>query len=192
MNSTPVLVTAPVGDVVTLEDMKQHLAIDFADDDALLTAYLVGAVSQLEGPTGRLGRFLLAQTWAVKFANFEYPILRLPFVDVSSVVVTYLDQDNVTQTVDSSNYTLTNDPKSAIVIFHHDYDAPEVSERPLPVSVEMGVGYGDASDVPHSIHIAIRFIVAQWFENRTALSDQVGEMPNGVSELLRFSRVSSV
>lgn len=85
----PVLVTAPVAPVVSLADMKAHLRINFADDDAQVTAIEQAAVAHLDGWRGVLGRCLMSQTWRQDFDTWGK--LRIAMPDASSIVVTYKD-----------------------------------------------------------------------------------------------------
>jgi uncharacterized phiE125 gp8 family phage protein len=92
---TPVLITAPVDPVVTLDDLKQHLRIDYNDDDDLIEQLQASAVAHLDGWNGQLGRCIMPQTWAV---NLTCGMHVLPFPDVTGAVLDP-DGDNITLNV---------------------------------------------------------------------------------------------
>ena len=78
---TPYLVTAPAALPVTLSEMKAHLRVVHADDDADIAAKQAGAVAMLDGWGGLLGRCIMPQTWAIDVTG-PGPHL-LPFPDAS-------------------------------------------------------------------------------------------------------------
>ena len=55
---TPLLtrISAPAALPVSLEELKAHLRVEHAEEDAALTRLLGAATSALDGPTGQLGR----------------------------------------------------------------------------------------------------------------------------------------
>lgn len=192
MQTKPNRSTAPTGSVVSLDEVKRVLAISWDDDNALLQEYIDGAVDHLEGPKGELGRFLLTQMWTFAVSGFPTGVLRLPFVDVQSVALTYFDEANIQQTLEPANYSLVDDPIGSIIVFYRDFMAPPLADIPFPITVTMTVGYGSAEEVPIAIKTAVKMIVARWFENRPAVSDGMQDIPNGVDRLISNHRVVRV
>lgn len=58
------LITPPVGPVVALQDLREHLRVDGTDEDALIVSLEAAAVAYLDGWGGVLGRAIKEQTWA--------------------------------------------------------------------------------------------------------------------------------
>ena len=83
MTPIPYLVTPPAELPVTLSEMKAHLRVVHADDDADIAAKQAGAVAMLDGWGGLLGRCIMPQTWAIDVTG-PGPHL-LPFPDASDV-----------------------------------------------------------------------------------------------------------
>lgn len=78
----PVVVTPPSGPVVTLDEMKVHLAVDDTDRDGLIADLIAAATSHFDGWHGILGRAILPQTWRVSVPSAGEHLLPLP--DVTS------------------------------------------------------------------------------------------------------------
>ena len=83
---TPYLFTPPASLPVTLAEMKAHLRVVHADDDADIAAKQEGAVAMLDGWGGLLGRCIMPQTWAIDVTG-PGPHL-LPFPDALGVTAT--------------------------------------------------------------------------------------------------------
>jgi uncharacterized phiE125 gp8 family phage protein len=66
-----VLITPPAADVLSRDEVKQHLRVDFSDDDALIDGFIAAAVNQLDPAAGGwLGRSLRPQTWELRLPSF--------------------------------------------------------------------------------------------------------------------------
>lgn len=77
---TPVLITAPTSQPVTLAEAKAHCRVDGTDDDALLAGLIAAAVGHMDGWTGVLGRCIMPQTWRVSASAGD---VVLPMPDVT-------------------------------------------------------------------------------------------------------------
>ena len=185
----PVLVTGPAETPVTNEEAMLHLRVDNPDaEDPLVDGLIDGATAYLDAWQGRLGgRCLVTQTWLQHYDCFARR-LRLPLDPVQSISsVTYLDANNATQTVSSSNYQLLTDALGPFVCFNSTYTFPTslYTEPPL-VAVTYVAGYGDADEVPAAIKQAMLLLIANWYKNREAVLDgyRVELLPGGVEALL--------
>jgi len=149
----PVRTVAPAELPVTLAEAKAQCRVFHDDDDASLLALVRSAVARLDGRAGVLGRCLVTQTWRQDF--WAWGTLRLPFPDVQSAAVTYLDADGAQQSVAADDVIL-RDETVGVVDFVEGWTQPtlEADNRP-PVSVTFVAGYGAASAVPWEIRQAI-------------------------------------
>lgn len=64
-------VTPPATAIVSLPEVKAHLRVDHAHEDALIQAYLDAATSWIDGFDGVLGRCVLEQTWRASAVEAE-------------------------------------------------------------------------------------------------------------------------
>jgi hypothetical protein len=210
----PVLVTPPSGAIVTLAEAKLHLRVDYTDDDALIQSLVDAAVAHLDGYSGRLGRPLLSQTWAQSFPNFSpgqrtwinqswmpgYPgslscPWRLRFADFISITdITYFDTTNSSQTLSSSIYTVLTDEIGPYINLVYGKSYPNVFPRDDAVTVTWVCGFGaTAANIPTDIKLAIKMMVAHWYENRGVIvtEKRLEIIPMAVDALLtKYTRVA--
>ena len=167
----PVLVTGPVTDPVTLAEAKAHLRVDFAEDDALISAIIKAATGHLDGWTGTLGRALVSQQWSQGFGCFAER-LRLPLGPVISVdSVTYTDTAGALQTVPADQYAVAYPSGLPEVVMRAAFTWPGVSGDVVsPVVVTYTAGY---DEVPHPIKQAILLHVGTLYEYRETMADKV-------------------
>jgi uncharacterized phiE125 gp8 family phage protein len=190
----PVLVTAPTETAVSLVEAKRQIrADDFSDDDDYITSLIAAATAYLDGWTGVLGRCVMPQTWRQDYDCFER-CMRLPLFPVISVTtVAYDDVDGVSRTIDSANYALLNDDMGAYIKFKQTYGFAAINvERP---AVHITYQAGHASDAPElqTIKALMLILIAQWYENRSAISaDQIQQIPFAADALIASLRRNRV
>lgn len=93
---TPVLVTAPVAPVLTLDEAKAHLRVDIDAEDALIEGLVAAAAAHMDGWRGVLGRAIMPQTWEQEFAGYGPYLLAMP--DASDVTASAGGAVTVTRT----------------------------------------------------------------------------------------------
>ena len=189
------LAVPPAAPLLTTAEAKAHLRVDFADDDALIDAYVGAANDMLDARFGELGRALITQTWALIMPRFPASgHFDLPVPPVQSVTaITYFDTDNVQQTLAASTYRVTVKDEAARVDLVEGQSWPALFDRHDVVRVEYVTGYGDAgSAVPDGIRHAARLMVGHWYENREAVAtgSLPTELPLAVAALLAKYRVT--
>lgn len=148
------LITPPVGPVVAIDDLRAHLRVDHADEDALIVALEAAAVAYLDGWGGVLGRAIKAQTWRWEVDAWgEYA---LPLPDISAVAVTYLDDLGAEQPATSVTLTRTDGRTVAKI------DGPAADRIFINMTAAMAARY-----LP-TAQIIVKLIVAAWYDDRTA------------------------
>ena len=138
----------PASPVVSLADLKAHLRVDNDLDNALITAYEAAAVAHLDGYRGILGRCILEQQWAETYE--QAGTYRLPFPDVTAVSAVDAEAAVVTA-------SLSSDAMGCIV------------EIAAPATVTMTAAL--PADALPVVQMAIKLLVAHWYENREASSE---------------------
>ena len=185
---TPVLVSAPAADPVSLTEAKSHLRVDYTDDDTLIGRLVDAATAYVDGWQGVLGQCLITQTWRQDFSDFPHTVIRLPMTPVQSVSSIKDRSDaGAETTLSSSNYRLATDARGAYVELVSGETWPVPGDRADAVSVEAVYGYGDAAtDVPETIRHAMLMMIGHWYENRETVSAGIGMsgVPMAVDSLL--------
>lgn len=175
----PKRITAPAGEPVTLQEVKDHLRVFFSDQDDLITGYIKAAVARLDGYRGILNRCLMSQQWQVSAPRFSSRLETL-FTDTTAALIEYYDEDDQKQTVDTSNYRVYPDS----IVFKRDFTPPVINrDRDDPILITTTHGY---DQVPEDIKLAIKIMVAHWYRNREAVAFGVSpaQIPLGVNDLI--------
>jgi uncharacterized phiE125 gp8 family phage protein len=180
----PVLIVAPPA-LLTLGEAKAHLRVDHDDEDFHIEGLIAGAVAWMDGWQGVLGRCILTQTWAIRTDGLRS--MRLPFPDVQSATVSYLDAAGASQTVDPANYRVTTIDGAGRLILANDFAVPTVlAGREDAVTVTAVYGFTVA---PPPLKVAALMLVAHWHHNREGAGDDV---PAPVKALIAPFRVGLV
>lgn len=182
-------VTGPASTIVSLAEAKEHLRVDFSDDDDYITALVAAADAHLDGPFGAVGIALDEQTWRVTrpAAQGRYGV-RLPVLPLVAVTaISYLDQDEAEQSATLSDFQWFNGDSFAYVEPKKGNAWPAMSAERNALRITFTAGTGCPEGVKH----AAKLLVGHWYENREAVSvrDGVAEFPMAVDALLsRYRR----
>ena len=191
-----VLVTPPAEEPVSLAEAKLHLRVDFADDDALITALISAARQAAETLTGRQ---IVTARWKLVLDSFPGPSLMgvpagqtfslpghailLHKCPVQSIVsIQYLDMTGSLQTLASNSYTadFACEPARITPVFGQIWPVclPQIGA----VSVTFDAGYGAATTVPEGLKSWIKLRVGSLYAHR----EEVAVVSRGRVELLPF------
>jgi uncharacterized phiE125 gp8 family phage protein len=181
------LVTPNTTMLVSLDDFKQHIHWDPADNgqDTVMTAYIKAATEYAQLFTGR--QFLNA-TWQLLFDTFQSRIklTKSPVSAVSSVQ--YYDTNNDIQTLSTDEYQVVDGGAHDFHSIEFDGNIPSTYDRRQAVIVQYVAGYGaNPSDVPEAIRVAVRIQAANFFANRESEvtgTSAATQLMNGVQFLL--------
>lgn len=160
------LVTPPETEPVTLAEMKAHARIDTDADDALVTTLITAARQWAEQTTRRA---FIAQTWRLWLdAIPEGNVVTLPRSPLASVAsVTTFDDDDAGTVFAAENYFADNASEPGRLALRSGADWPVPGRAVNGFMIEYTAGYGeDADDVPEPVRLAIRQLVAHWYEHR--------------------------
>jgi uncharacterized phiE125 gp8 family phage protein len=186
---TPVRTEAPAA-LLTLPEVRAHLRVDDTFEDSLLEALIASAVNYLDGYRGVLGRCIMTQTWASQHAALE--TLRLPFPDVQSAVVSYLDAEGDIQTVSAADYRVRTISGQGWLTFDDDFSAPALLVG-RDDAVTVTAVYGSA-DLPAPLRVAAMMLIGHWYANREAVvvGSAPASVPMGFDMLIAPYRVALV
>lgn len=178
---------------LTLPEIKDWLKIDGVDssEDALLQAMSWGVQNFFEKYTNQV----LFNT------QFKYQVNRLRRHielrkgNVASLdSITYLDVNQVVQTVDPSTYFLITQAGYPELDFPWQFVFPSEYGRPQAVTILFTAGYTqkDPTAIPHDIKMAMKAHLLNWHENRGDSDDAEDALPRVTKILYDQMKVMSL
>lgn len=169
--------------LVTLQQLKAHLAIDVDTEDTRLTLLLATTRDFIERETNICWT---SQVWTQTEEGFPIA-LKLKKTPVSSLAISYYNTSNVLTTWNSSNYYLLGNNQAAVVLPVDDF--PQTYDRPNAVSCAITTG----TTVPPTIQQACLLLAAHWNEHREAeIQGSITEIKIGFDRLVRSYRKGHV
>lgn len=183
---------------VSVSDVKSHLNINIADDDSLLSGYILAATAMLEA---RANRCFVTQSRTLKMNGFgdnRYvhgrTIMppRSPLKSVTSI--SYINSVGTSTTVASSDYVVSTGEKPGRISEAYSATWPATYGQADDVTIVYVAGHSTvASGVPANVQHAIKMVVGHWYRNREAVL--VGtvstEVQMGVDALLESEAVET-
>ena len=175
------LVAGSTGQPIQLSDIKEHLAIDFDEDDSRILNLVESAADYIEQQTSLA---LMPQTWEEVMPCFPYysKAIELPRAPLSSVTsVTYYDASNVSTVWSSTNYYTQTAYKVPGKIYSKS-SFPATYDRPDAVTIRYVAGYS-LQNAPKKALQVLRLLVGHWNENREGTKEVPVEIQRMISEL---------
>lgn len=176
------LKTAPTAEPITLEEAKNYLKIETADDNVLINALITSARQLGEKCTRRA---FITQTWQAFFdsVSAEFEIPKPPLQSVESIKV--LDEEGNETTVDSSYYDVDKSENSPGRVKLKSGCCWPTHRGFASFIVEFKAGYGDAADsVPQLLKLRILQLIGHLYDNRDSQ-----EIPEEVQRLFASFKV---
>jgi len=163
------LITAPAVEPVLLAGIKPHIRLTDTDTDS--NSYIDSLLTVARQVVEQMcNRALITQTWEVYLD--EWPggdFIELPKGSLQSVTsIKYTDSDDDESIFSSDDYSVDTGSMLGRVVLMSGESWPTVTlATNNPIVIQFVCGYGAAgSDVPGPINQAIKFMVADYFENR--------------------------
>ena len=183
------IITPPEFLPVTLQEAKDHLRVDHADEDALIESLIMAAVDSVEGYTRRA---IVTRLVDVYFDAFS-ALMEMPLSPLKSVEsITYIDADGITQTLADTEYNVYTSRTPGAIGPAYGKTWPSVQCQKDAITVRIQAGYGDAwNTVPPAVRAAILLMIGHLYENREAVivGQAVNTLPLAVDALLAPYRV---
>lgn len=189
---------------ITLAEMKQHLRVDFTDDDDLISSLITAAREHAETVTGRS---LVTSIWVYGLEAFPYnwqlqtaparstinrfagwwadaQVIRIPQAPLKAIAsIRYIPSGGGAYvTLDPSLYVVDTSSNPAVIYPAANQYWPYTWIQHNSVLITFTSGY---SEVPEVIKTAIKLLVCYWYENR---GDDQSKAPQVFSTLLKSYR----
>jgi uncharacterized phiE125 gp8 family phage protein len=173
------LITAPSVEPITLEETKGYMRLDSSDDDPLVEMLIISARQKAEVRTRRA---FITQTWdyILDSAGSTIEIPKPPLSAVGGIFVT--GDDGLENTVGSLYVADVNsEPGRVQLVLGETWP---VHRRYNGFRIRFTAGYGNNSQIPPQIKIALMNMVAYTYENRGSQ-----EVPREAEAILEGYRV---
>ncbi len=210
MRTGLLLVTGPTVEPITTANAKAWLRVDSSSDDTLIDALVATARRHVENYTGKA---LISQTWAYWLDRFppgggatpwwdgvrqgavsslyqsEARHIEIPKGPVSALTsVSTFDLDDVETALSAStDYRLDDSGEIQRVVLRDGAVWPTELRESKAIKVLFVAGYGaTAASVPDPLIVAMKMLLAHWYENREAVvtGTTATELPLSVKVLL--------
>ena len=185
-----VIDTEPSEEPISVAEAKEHANVGITADDSLIGDYITAARVYCEGIAGR--QFVTA-TWKLVLDRFPPGQIVVPRPPLSSVTsITYTDENGNAQTWSSALYQKdTNSEPGRIAPIETETFPNTQSGTYGTVVVTFVAGYGAAAAVAPRYRLAIRMLVAQWYNFREPIvtGTTVANVPASVKALLMQGRI---
>lgn len=168
MWQSPVIVTPPAAEPVTLDQAKEFLRVDDGDDtfDTEIGLSIAGARNHIEAVTGTR---LISQVVDLRADAFQ-DLALFKVGPVGAIdEITYVDRDGATHTLAADGYELTGAGLERGVRPAASTRWPIASTAGGAITVRASIGYGDDGDtVPGAVRLAILLKLRALFEGDAA------------------------
>lgn len=163
------LITAPIVQPITRQELKDHLRVDTTAEDSFIDLLIKTATDYFER---RSWRQLMTATYKLHLDHFPNGVILLERPPIQSVTeIKYTDENGVVQTWSNTLYEVDTITEIARVRPKQDQSYPSTDEVFNAVSVEYIAGYGsDRDNVPDMIKQTVKLIAAHFYDNREMIS----------------------
>lgn len=176
--------------LISLEDAKTHLRVDFDDHDQLITSLIQAAGDLVDDMTQRR-YFSQTLEWILDRwrGDLVLPIAANGgFANIAVTAVNYYDLSGTAQVLDPTMYWLRPHGATLKLIPRWYVIWPWLGDAAARVSVEIAISV-DAVAIPGQVQHAARLLVSHWYNNLDAVvgvdnRDSSGPLPFGVEQLL--------
>ncbi|MGO4704525.1 head-tail connector protein [Microvirga sp. 2MCAF38] len=181
----PILVDGPAVEPVTLAEMKAYLRVDDDAEDELIAGLIKAARLMVETVSRRI---LIEQHW--KIALDAWPPDRTIVLPLSPLVaverVQVFDAWDVATEIsaDALDIDALSDPPRIVA-----KTAPDPAKVQNGILIELRAGFGAEPDtVPATLRLAVKILVARWFESRGDVAGEQMVPPEALSLIAPFQR----
>ena len=179
---TPLLLSGPACEPVSLDEAKAWLKIDSAAGDDVLGALITSARVAVEAATRRM---LITQTWRILLDAWPRSrVISIPLAPFASLAAINLyDVADAAQPLSASLYTLTALPERAQINLAAILPVP--GRIAAGIGIDVVAGYGATpGDVPRPLRQAMLHLVARGHENRGDAQSDIARMPAPAAGLI--------
>lgn len=152
---------------LVLQDVKNHLRVDFAEDDAYITNLIKTAALRFEKITGRDLITKTYKSFIDIFPVYNIPII-LPRSKIQSIISIQYFLNDVATTYTASNYYFTESNNLSAIYLKEDKQYPtEIDYKKNCIVINYTSGFGATNtSVPFDIKQMLYEYIAFLYKNR--------------------------
>lgn len=186
---TPIALTPPAIEPVSLSEAKDFLRILTADEDELLGTLITAARLMIEAASGRL---LIEQGWRIALDAWpQGGEIRLPLSPVRSLTAARVfPATGPAEAVAPSSLTLVEGSDPPLIAIVGPVSSP--GRARAAIEIDLVAGFGATRDtVPAPLRQAVLRLACRWFEHRgDVVSRDAARLPAEIAALVApFRRV---
>lgn len=181
----PIQVEGPAVEPVLLPEMKTYLRVDDDAENDLIAGLVTAARLMVEAASRRV---LVAQKWRLMLHQWpSSSSLALPLSPLIAIdKVEVFDATGLATPLAAQAIEVDSDDDPPRIFF---LDTPPPGRSRHGIAVDFRAGYGAlAEDVPAPLRLAIKVIVARWFENRGDVAGEQSLPAEALSLIAPFQR----
>lgn len=161
---TPLALTPPAQEPVSLPEAKMFLRLDQMEEDELLGTLITAARLMVEAASGRC---LVDQAWRIVIDRWpDSGEIRLPLSPLSAITAARV-YDVLGAAQDVAHGALQLDTAADPPLVRIVAEVPEIGRSRGAIEIDVVAGFGaTASAVPALLRQAVLRLAARWFERR--------------------------
>lgn len=183
--------SSPSGLAVSLQEAKDHLRISGTGQDDHLTLLIEASTEKLERD---INRGIISATWQQaqdQFPSNNDPMMLYMGNDTSVSSITYVDENNATQTLDSADYSYSSSRSSVFCESTDGWPSTSKDSKSDKVFINFSCGVVDEGCVPRLMKQAILLEVGRAYfdpaQENQGNTDNGKTYENLVLKLIRSS-----
>jgi uncharacterized phiE125 gp8 family phage protein len=175
----------PDAEPLSLEEFKAHSRIDSDADDTYIGSLIQAAREYVESVTALQ---LMRAEFTVTLNRFPMDdYIDLPNGPLHEVeTITYIDTAGDSQVLSDSDYEIDTGVMPGRIYIDRSVGWPTVKSQRNAVEIVYTAGWANSGEVPEKARHAIRFLAANWYENREPIgpSGMVATIPFAAEALI--------
>jgi uncharacterized phiE125 gp8 family phage protein len=181
----PILVDGPAVEPIGLADMRAFLRVDDDSEDELIAGLVRAARLIVEASSWRI---LVASRW--RLVLDRWPTGRIVHLPLSPLlVVERIAIATSAGQIELPAAAFTQDDFSDPPRILIGPEAPDPVDAPVGIAIDLVAGFGtSAESVPEPLRLAVKLLVARWFENRGDVAGEQTLPPEALALVAPFRR----
>jgi uncharacterized phiE125 gp8 family phage protein len=181
-----ILTSGPAAEPISLDDAKLHCRVDGDAEDLLIASLILAARLHIERS---LDLALVNQSWSLYLDRWpDAPYVELPLAPLRAIDAVRLYSPLGTFVTLDPGLFVTDTASRRPRLARNDGQAwPAPGRAVNGIEIAFTAGYGETGDdVPMPLRLAVRMLVAHWYEARepVLLGDKADPVPETVASLI--------